>query len=200
VSVFARLVPALSFTLAAAGAAASSLYIRNVMWAMRDAGSAGISAVAGGIGEANLFVLVALYLAAVCGLAGVLVFVIRLLMVTKTVSPSSWFFFAGGALGLSPAVMLWVAETILIGALARRTNVVEVVSTINLLTSLSMIVAPISILLLLAGSVWPLSTQSKRRWAPLVAPVVVELLLIAIAVAFQIRTSWLYQVRLLERL
>jgi len=50
------------------------------------------------------------------------------------------------------------------------------------------------VLLLLAGSVWPLSSRSRPRWLPLVALVAVEFVLIVVAVAFQLRTSWLYQV------
>ena len=199
VSVFARLVPALSFMIAAIGAVPSSLYLRNVLWAMQDAGSAGIAAVAGGIAESNLFMLIALYLAIVCGVAGILVFVIRLLMETKTISPSSWFFVVAAVLGLLPSLLLWTAESLLIGAVAQHSGIVKVAAPINWLSILSMIAAPFSILLLLAGSVWPLSSQSKRRWGPLAALVLVNLLLIVVAVAFQVRYSWLYQVKELER-
>jgi hypothetical protein len=199
VSVFARLVPALSFMIAALGAVPSSLYIRNVLWAMQDAGSAGIAAVAGGIAEGNLFVLVALYLAIFCGFPGILVFVIRLLMETKTVSPSSWFFVVAAVLGLLPALLLWTAESLLIGVVANHSGIMRVANPINWLSIMSMIVALFSILLLLAGSVWPLASQSKRKWGPLVALVLVNLLLIVVAVAFQVRYSWLYQVKELER-
>jgi hypothetical protein len=165
---------------------------------MQSAEGAGVGVIAGAITESNLFVLVALYLAIFCGLAGILVFVVRLFTAPKTVAPSAWFFVGGCALGLLPAALLWTAESILLGNVARHAGIMRVASTINSLAIVSMIVAPFSILLLLAASVWPLSSQSKRKWGPLVSVVAMELVLIVVAIAFQVRTSWLYQVKEFE--
>src|SRR2546426_11796579 len=84
VSILARIVPALSYAIPMFGAALSSVLFMGVMRAMRMAESAGIAAVAGGMAEADFFVLVALYLAIFVGVIGIVVMVIRSLMTTTT--------------------------------------------------------------------------------------------------------------------
>lgn len=199
VSVAARLVPAVAFIIVAAGAVLSALYIRNTFLAMRNAETAGVAAVAEGLAGSNLFMLIALYVAIVCGFIGILLFVARLFMETKTVAPSAWFFVFITAVGLLPTALLWTAESMTIDAVIRRTGIMPSASTINLLLILSMSAAPLSILLILGGSVWPLSSASRRKWGPLVALVVMVLVLIVIAITFQVRTLWLYQAKELER-
>lgn len=194
VSIFARLVPAFSYTVPPLGAALSAFLVFRVLEAMRNAETAGVAAVGRGLHEANLAVLIALYLAIVVGFAGIVVAVIRLVLGTKTVAPSTWFFFIGGVLGLIPVVLLWEAESVLIQVIAHHENMAYVVSTVRLLLTMTLVAAPIGALLLLAGSVWPLASDSKRRWGPLIALLVIEFLVIAAVIAFQVRTSWFYQV------
>src|SRR5947209_2809426 len=114
VSILARLVPAFSYAIPMFGAALSAVLFMGVMRAMRMAESAGIAAVAGGMAEADLFVLVALYLAIFVGVIGIVVMVIRSLMATTTASPSSWFFLINGSLGFVPLLLLWEAQTLLV--------------------------------------------------------------------------------------
>lgn len=70
VSILARLVPAISYAIPMLGAVLSSLLINRTLEAMRNVESVGIAAVEGGMAEANLPVLVALYLAIFLGLIG----------------------------------------------------------------------------------------------------------------------------------
>lgn len=58
VSLLARLVPAAALTIVVLASAASAFTIRNVLFAMRDAGAAGRAAVAGGLAETNFFLLI----------------------------------------------------------------------------------------------------------------------------------------------
>lgn len=200
VSILARAVPALAFIIASLGAAASAYHVRYVLWAMRAAESAGVSAVAGGLREANLFALTGLYLAAVVGLVGILIYLIRILAGAKTVSPSSLFFIAVCLVGLPAPVFLWAAESTLIGALRQPSpaGIATAAFAINWLTILSMLAAPLAIFALLAVSVWPLATTSQRRWGPVIGMLAIAVLLVILAVAFQVRTSWLYHVKELE--
>ena len=202
IAVSARLIPALSYAIPAIGAALSSFLVTRVFQGMKSSEGTGMSAVTGGLSEANLAVLVTLYLAIICGVAGIAVSVVRLMAATTTVSPSAWFFLIGGGLGLIPVALLWQAESIVIQVISPASrnvengNIASTASTIVSLLILTLVVGAVSVIVLLASSVWPLTSRSKPKWAPLVALMVLELVLIVAAVTFQIRTSWLSQVAL----
>jgi hypothetical protein len=203
VSILARIVPAFSYALPAIGAALSAILFIGVMGAMRNAESAGIAAVAGGMSKADLTTLITLYLAIVVGFAGIVVAVIRTQVMTTTASPSGWFYLIAAVLGFVPVARLWQAESLLIEVLTSRgPGVVTVASRIDLLLTLTPIAATVSVLTLLAASVLPLPSafRAKRNYAPLLVLVLMELALIGMAVAFQIRISWFHQVMLTERL
>lgn len=201
ISLAARLVPALSYMVAPLGAALSAFMLTGLMRAMRLSGSAGLGAVTGGLGESTVPVLIALFLAIVGGVAGMVLAIMRLNVQTKTSSPPVWFFIASGVLALVPVALFWQAESVLIDALSPGSGgIVRVASTIEWLVTLTMIAAPIVILLLLAGSVLPISSRSKPKFSPLVMLIAIELVLIATAVAFLMRISWLRDVTLTGRL
>jgi len=204
VSILSRLVPAFSYAIPAASAGVSAILLMGVMRAMRFAESSGVAAVAGGMTEANLPVLIGLYLAAFVGVIGIVVGVIRLLVPTTTASAPAWFFPSAGLVGLVPVAMVWRVESLLIQVIsaARGSFGLEALAPrIDLSLTIAMVGAVACVLLLLAASLLPLpfSPRSRPRYASLVLLVIVELVLIAAAVAFQVRTSWLHQVRLDER-
>lgn len=117
VAVVPRLVPALSYGLVVAGAGVGAMVLWRVFLAMQNAEAAGNSAVSGGMAEANVPVLVGLYLAIAGGVAGLLILIIRMFVETKTASPTFRFFLVAGILGLIPAAVVWWAESMFIGAL-----------------------------------------------------------------------------------
>lgn len=201
VAVVPRLVPAFSYGLAVAGAGVSALLLRQVLLAMGAAETAGMGVVARSMAEATVPVLVALYLAIVGGAAGLLVLVIRLFVDTKKSSPSSWFFLLAGVLGLLPAALFWWAEGLFISALYPGSGgIMTVAENLMLLLPGIMIGAVFILLLLLAISVWPVRKLAKPKWGPVAVLLTVEMALIVMAVAFQIRTSWLFDVSQAERL
>lgn len=199
VSIIARIVPALSYALPALGAAVSALLFIRVMQAMRNAEAAGIAAVAGGISEANIAIIVTLYLAVFVGMAGLIIGIVRTFSPTKTATPSAWFVMIAGALGLFPMFALWSAQSMLLDVLFGRTppagGVAAVASQISLLLMVTIISAVIIMLILLASSVIPLPGifRAKHKWAPVVALVLMEIVLIAMTVGYHWRTSWLYE-------
>ena len=196
VSFLARLIPVMSYIIPAIGAALTTFLIIRAMQAVSVAGSSGLSAVAGGISEASLPVLIALYIAIICGVAGIIFAAVRLKMPTKTVSPPPWFILISGVLCLVPVALLWEAESVLIEAIIAPSSrgIAQAAYTIRLLLIMTPIAASISVLLSLTGAVWPVSSRSRPKWGPVVALVIIELALVFAAFAFQDRISWLHQV------
>ena len=196
VSILARAVPALSYALPALGAAISSLLVMNVFRGMRNAESAGIVAVTAGISEANLAILVTLYLAIIVGFVGVVIGLVRMFTTITTASPSGWYFAITGAVGMFPMLLLWQAQSVLLNVLFGRVagGVAETARAISLLLMLSMFLGIVSSLILLLSSVVPLPTilRAKRKWAPVVVLLLMETAIIAMTVLYHLRTAWLY--------
>src|SRR5687767_5976130 len=88
VSIFERIVPFASLALAAVGGAAGGWSIISLMNALRAAETAGIGAVAGGLAEYTWFPLGFLYAACALGVVAICVAIGRLVIETKTSSPS----------------------------------------------------------------------------------------------------------------
>lgn len=203
VSILARLIPAFSYALPALGAACSAWLFINVMRAMRYAESAGIAAVAGGMSEANLAIVITLYLAIFVGFVGVIIGLVRAFSKTTTASPSGWLFLFMGVLGFAPMLILWRAESLLLSVLTVGSGpgVVSVADQISTCVMLTIGLAAVGCVLLLVASVVPLPSvlRAKRKWAPLSFLIVMELALIVMTVAYHLRTAWFYQARLNER-
>jgi hypothetical protein len=197
VSIIARLVPALSYALPALGAAVSAMLFLNVLYAMRNAETAGLGAVAGGISEANLAILVTLYLSIFVGGAGVVIGLVRLFTTTTTASPSAWYYLVAGILGLLPVMALWRAQSLLWDAIYPTpigAGVSEVAGQISLFSIVAMVLGGVSILILLASAFVPLPAilRSKRKWAPFITLLVMETAIIAMTAVFHLRTAWLH--------
>lgn len=197
VSILARLVPVLSYLVPLAGSALSALLIVRTFQAMRNAETAGIAAVSTGISEANLPVLIGLYFAILLGTIGIIVIVVRCFISTTTASPSAWFFAVAGSLTFIPLVFLWKAESLLIQGISPGSgNIVFLASTIQLYLTVTLVTTATFALILLVASLAPLPSilKAKRSYAPLVVLMLIEVALIGMAVAFQVRTSWFHQV------
>jgi hypothetical protein len=202
VSILARLAPSLSYALPALGAALSALLFINVMQAMRNAESAGIAAVAGGMSEANLAVVLTLYLAIFVGFIGIIVGLVRAFTTTTTASPAGWFFLIVGLFGLAPMLTLWQAESLLVGVLTSRSGpgIVAVASQISMFLMLTIVLAAVACLVLLVASVVPLPAlmRANGKWTPLIFLVVMELAVIGMTILYHLRTYWFYQAKMNE--
>ncbi|MBK9153776.1 MAG: hypothetical protein IPM25_06105 [Chloracidobacterium sp.] len=180
----------------ALGGALSSFFLIRVLQYLEAAENAGSEAVFGALTEAILPSLVSLYLGAVGGLIVIIVLIARMLMQTKTASPSVWFFILCGFLFLVPAGLFFEAESLIIEVLTDQSfsiRIADVASNIYLISILSIISALAVSLLLLIMSVVPFSARSDPRWSSLIAAVFIEFLIIAPVVAFQLRFLWLYK-------
>ncbi len=202
VSILARLVPAFSYALAMFGAALSALFLLGVIRAMRMAETAGIAAVAGGMAEANLAVVVALYLAIFVGFIGIVLMAVRSFMSTSTASPAASFFLISGIISFIPTLLLWEGQSLMVSAITPGSGgIVYFVSSIRLCLSLTLVTSVAFALILMVASLIPLPKvlRARHNWAPLLVLVLMELALIGMAVAFQVRTSWFHQVKFAEK-
>jgi hypothetical protein len=202
-SILARLIPLSSYGLPAFGAALSAWLFIGVMQAMRNAEAAGIAAVAGGMSEANLAIIVTFYLGIFVGFAGIIIGVVRVFSNTMTASPAGWFYLVAALIGFAPTVTLWQAESLLIEVLVGRTQtgVAGVANQISICLMLTLGLAVIGGLILLVASVVPLPAfmKAKRKWSPPVFLLIMELALILLTVAYHMRNYWFYEVRINER-
>ena len=203
VSIVVRLIPAVSYLIPAVMAGVSAFLVTRVIWGMRTAEATGLAAVTAGLAEANLPLLVALYLAVLVGIAAIGFAVVRLFVPVSTASAPAWFYIVAGVVGLIPPILVWQAESVMIQRFYPGSGGIgEVASTISLLLTLAMIAAPLCAVLLLVGSVVPLRSDadSSSRSFSLVILIGVEVALITMAVIFHVRTSWLNEVALTGRL
>jgi hypothetical protein len=194
-SILARVAPVFSYGLPALGAAVSALMLINVFRAMRNAEAAGIGAVSGGIREANIPIVVTLYFGVALGFAGIAIGLIRMFTTTTTATPSSWFFLITGIIGLVPVLLLWEAQSLLLGVIfGRAAGVAEVARQVSLLSMLTMLLGALSILILLVTAFVPLPRilYAKRKWAPVVMLLLMETAVIAMTVLFHLRNAWLW--------
>ncbi len=200
VSVLGRLVPAFSYAIPPPAAAISAVLLMDVMRAIRMAESVGLAAVAEGIAEANLPILIALSFAIAVGVIGIVVAIIRLFVTTTTASPSAWFLLIAGGLGLTPLLLLWKAESLLVEGMSGK-NIASMASSIEFCLTITIVIAVAVDLILLVASLvrLPAILRAKRNYAPLIVLVLMLVAMIGMAIAFQTRTSWLHQVRLTER-
>ncbi len=195
VAVIPRLVTALSYSMAALGAALSAFLLYRVLEAMREAETAGIGAVTGGISEASVPVLVGLYLAVGGGFIATIIVGARLIVDTTTASPPAWFYLIVAALSFLPVGLLWGAGSTLIQALYPGSGgIVEVAATIRGLVYATMITGPLSALLLFITSVLPFKSKSQTHWPGIIILVALQIFLIAATVAFHMRLSGLWRV------
>ncbi len=196
VSILARIVPTLSYALPALGAAISALMLINVFRAMRNAEAAGIGAVSGAIREANFPIVITLYLGVIIGFAGVAIGLVRMFTTVTTATPSACYFLIIGLIGLVPMLLLWEAQSLILGVIFGRLprGVVEVARQVALLSMMTMLVGAISILALLVSAFVPLPRifHAKRKWAPVVMLLLIETAVIAMTVLFHLRNAWLW--------
>ena len=201
VSIVARLVPALSYAIPMLGAAMGALMVFNLLRAMRSAEAAGVSAVAGGLAEANLPIIIAIYFGIVVGFVGLIVGIVRTAISVRTASPAASFFLLIGVLSFIPTALFWEAQSILTNTIASRGNVSLVATSINLCLTLTLISTAVLGLLFLVATIVPLPAafRTKRSYGPLIVLVLMEMALIGMTVLFQLHNSWLYEARQTER-
>ena len=196
-----RLLTMASYSLPALGASLSAFLLYRVLQAMRVAENAGIAAVTGGLAEANIPVLVGLYAAIAGGFVTIIVAAVRTGIETKTVSPPAWFYVVAGPLCFLPVGFWWATESMFIQALYPGSdNISFVATTISTLIFVIIILGPLAMLLLFILSVIPFRLNPQGQRLAIVVLVFIQIVLILVTIAFQMRTSWLWRVMETESL
>ena len=188
VSITARLIAALAYTIPAFGGAISSFLLMNVFRALRTAETAGIAAVMSGMKEASLPVTVSLYLAALLGIAVIIVLAVRMFVQTTTASPGFWFFAIGGVLSLIPAALFWKAELLVIevlspGSAIAAGGVAGVGADLSRLLLFSIVTAPIVFIFLVVLSVLPFTARPRPKWGSLIVTILIAMVFVGTAIA-----------------
>ncbi len=202
VSIFERLVPLTALAIASLGPGLTAIYIRSVFRALRENENAGIGAVSAGMTEANIAVVVCMYLGVLIGFAAIIVAIARMFAAKETSSPPFWFYILPTFLALIPAGLLWYLESLVFWLIdiANKKSVQipadEITATHALIGNLSIVIIAFSIILavaLLILAMIPFSVRSGRRIATVIFIVLIEGILIAAAIVFQMNTMEFYK-------
>ncbi len=198
VSIFERIVPLAAFGLAAAAGGIGGWMIITLMTSLAQNENAGIGAVSGGLAEYTIYPLVFLYAAAALGVVGICVAVGRMVFGKQTSSPSGISYLVLGLISLFPAAVVWGAGTAIIRVLnnTSTTHPSLIGATILDWSYAAIIVTPIILFLLLAWSLIPFKARPGRRFGPLIALVLMQILLFAAAVMFQLRVAELWRINM----
>jgi len=188
VSIIARLLAALAYSVPAVGGAASSLLLTNLFRELRTSETAGIAAVMNGMKGASLPVTVSFYLGALLGVVVIMVLVVRMFIRTATASPPFWFFAIGGILSLIPALLFWKAERLVIevlspGSSIATAGVAGVANDLSRLLQISIVAAPIILFALVVLSVLPFRSRPKPKWGSLIVTMLIAMLFAGSAIA-----------------
>jgi hypothetical protein len=195
VSISARLIAALVYLIPVLGGALSSLFLINVMRAMKNNEAFGRGAVFAALTKSMFPSLGGLYLGILGGVVVIIILIVRFFMQTKTTSPSLWFFILCSFLFLVPSGLFFEAQSMIIEVFISpviSTGIGGIASNINLLLILSVAAMLFIAIFLIVMSVVPFKTISKPKWSPLIGAIILEILMIAAAVAFQLRFLWLF--------
>jgi hypothetical protein len=98
---------------------------------------------------------------------------------------------------------LWKADSLLIQAISPgfTGRSIQLATTIRLYLNLTIITAVIFTIISLVSSFVPLPSvlRAKRPYAPVLVVLLMEAALVGTAIAFHLRSTWLYQVGINER-
>ncbi|HLA96629.1 MAG TPA: hypothetical protein VK612_12975, partial [Pyrinomonadaceae bacterium] len=134
---------------------------------------------------------------AALGVVAICVAIGRLLIETKTASPSGISYIVLAILSLMPIVLVWQAGSLNLPVLYETagSNLGELGTTILQYSYAALIATPIILVILLAWSLIPFKSRSGRRFGPIICLILVEIMLVTAAVAFQLRVFELYTIR-----
>ena len=188
VSITARLMAALAYTIPPIGGAAGSFVLMNVFRALRTSETAGVSAVMMGMKEASLPVIVSFYLAAIFAIAVIIVLVIRMFVRTTTASPPFWFYAVGGILCFIPAALFWKAQLLVLEVLSPGSPIAGagisgVANELSWLLLFSIVAAPVVFIALIVLSVLPFTSRPRPKWGSLIVTIVVAMAFVGTAIA-----------------
>jgi hypothetical protein len=198
VSIFERIVPFASFALASLGGSFGGWLILDLLDTLSHVENVGIGTVAGGLAEYTVLPLLFFYAAVGIGILGICVAIGRIAIASKTSSPSGISYVVLGLMSLIPAAFVWQAGSIIISVLdgTGGGSMSDFGSTLTTYSRIAMFSTPFILAGLLAWSLIPFKARHGRRFGPVIALVFIQLILVAVAVAFQLRIAELWRLNL----
>jgi len=186
VSIAERLVPSLSYAMAAVSGAAGGLFILQLLDLLSKAETAGMSAFLRGTSEIELAVGIMLGISAGLGACGILISVIRMFTTNTTASPPGVMYLVLGLLSLVPPFAVHYALHTLEHSV---TTQVEggISSVAGFATNLSYFAAVFTVVMLvalLAFSFIPITSRAGRKFSSLLFLIVVEIAVLGLAAVF----------------
>jgi hypothetical protein len=200
ISILERVVPMTAFALATIGGGTSAFLLSQVLSALREAEMAGVASVSAGIAESNVAALTGLYLSILVGFFALGTAVLRMFTAKTRSSPPGFFYLFPGLLALLPATLLWYAESLIIEVLLGvgtpgSGGMASIEATLTILLIGAMVAVPFILVVLALFAFFPFSARPGGKIGPTIALLIIGLLFIATAVAFQYRTMFLYRLR-----
>lgn len=187
---YAALVPPLTASFAA-------VILVMVPERMTLVGAPAMASVLTGLSDALSASAVGLNLAALLGIGAVITGIAgsRPLRPRPVGPPPAWFYLALAAISLLPIALLWHAESQLIAVITSGTGDIEsITSRIAPWLTLTTIAGVVATLLVIGLALVPFTApRAVRSFLPIIASLVFEAALVAAAVAFHVRISWLSQ-------
>lgn len=175
VSIAERLVPSLSFGLAAIAGIVGGAMIFVFFEDLRKAETVGYEMFFTGFARIQLVVGGVLTGAVLLGIAGLAVATIRMFAAKKKASPPGAVFTVVGALGLIPALLLFYVMWISTDVAIKRTGITNIADTINILVFAAIGLGVVAILAFLVFSFVPFSSSMGRKYSPVIFLVLVEI-------------------------
>jgi len=198
ISVVERIVPMIAFALAVIGGGITAFLLQQAFSALQNAESAGVAAVAGGTAEANVAVLTGLYLGILVGFVALGIAVLRMFTAKKRASPPGLFYLLPGLIALLPAALVWYVESLVIDVLrgagsSESGGMAGVAPHVGILLNVAVLAVPITVVILALLAFFPFTARAGGKIGPTIVLLIMDILFIATAMAFQYRTIFLYQ-------
>ncbi len=183
VSIAERLVPALSYAVAAVSGAFGALLTMQFLDALRNAETAGMIAFFRGTSEIELAMGIMLGISAALGACGILVSVIRMFTTNTTASPPGVMYLVVGLLSLVPPFAVHYALHTMEHAVMTGVEggISSVGATVTALSYFAPVAAFVMIIVLLAFSFVPFTSRAGRKFSSLIFLIVVEIAILGLA-------------------
>lgn len=177
VSIVERLIPSLSFVLAAISGAVGAMMLQQFFIALRGSQSAGLDAFYIGLARVGGVVAGVLVGAIVLGGIALVVCLIRMFSNGERSSPPGIFFFLLGSLSLTPCLLVGIGIYLVILAVAGpvTVGVASVSWMVSIMDIAAIFIACLSILVLGAFSFISFSSRSGRKYSPFIFLALIEI-------------------------
>ncbi|HVF46400.1 MAG TPA: hypothetical protein VNA17_02425 [Pyrinomonadaceae bacterium] len=193
-SIVERLVPSLSFAVAALSGAAAAMWLQMVLRAMRNAENAGYTAFYNAMAEVYAIGGISLMIALALGLVGIATSAARMFTANRTASPTGVLFLLPAGICLVPALLVDYAGWLAVSAVNTpgSPGISGIAVTISVLNWAAVGTVVLAFLILAMFSFIPFRSRKGRKFSPVLCLIFIEVVIAALAVSFLLglRMCW----------